>query len=127
MRLNIRHETRYDYDQPVTYSVQRLHLTPPSFAGQKVIAWSYLDHDDVYQVRTQSGGGYGDPLDRDATQVASDVATGHISAKAARAEYGVVLDRSSGSADVRATQKLRDRVRANRKKSRKPTRKSARR
>ncbi len=40
MRLNIRHETRYDYDQPVTYSVQRLHLTPPSFAGQKVIAWS---------------------------------------------------------------------------------------
>ena len=40
MRLTIRHETRYDYQQPVTYSVQRLYLTPPSFASQKVLTWS---------------------------------------------------------------------------------------
>jgi transglutaminase-like putative cysteine protease len=40
MRLNVRHETRYDYEQPVAYSVQRLYLTPPSFASQKIISWS---------------------------------------------------------------------------------------
>ena len=86
-----------------------------------------LGKDDEFTFFTGGGGGYGDPLDRDAAQVGSDVATGHISAKAARAEYGVVLDRSSGNVDVRATQKLRDRVRANRKKSRKPKPKPARR
>ena len=43
--------------------------SPASWDIQKVIAWSYLDHDDVYQVRTQSGGGYGDPLDREPARV----------------------------------------------------------
>src|SRR5262245_2377854 len=40
MRLKVRHETRYDYERPVAYSVQRLYLTPPSFASQKVLNWS---------------------------------------------------------------------------------------
>ena len=40
MRLKVRHETRYDYAEPVTYSVQRLYLTPPSFASQKILSWS---------------------------------------------------------------------------------------
>ncbi len=40
MRLKVRHETRYDYEQPAVYSIQRLYLTPPSFASQKVLAWS---------------------------------------------------------------------------------------
>jgi transglutaminase-like putative cysteine protease len=40
MRLKVRHETRYDYQQPVAYSVQRLYLTPPSFASQKIVSWS---------------------------------------------------------------------------------------
>ena len=37
------------------------------------------------------GGGYGDPLLRPAEQVAADVVDGHISAEAARCDYGVVL------------------------------------
>ena len=37
------------------------------------------------------GGGYGDPLLRPAEQVAADVVDGHISAEAARRDYGVVL------------------------------------
>jgi transglutaminase-like putative cysteine protease len=40
MRLSIRHETRYSYETPVSYSIQRLHLTPPAFASQRVISWS---------------------------------------------------------------------------------------
>ena len=40
MRLKVRHDTRYDYGEPVAYSVQRLYLTPPSFASQKVVSWA---------------------------------------------------------------------------------------
>lgn len=40
MRLSIRHETHYDYDTPLAYSAQRLHLWPVDFAAQKTISWS---------------------------------------------------------------------------------------
>jgi transglutaminase-like putative cysteine protease len=40
MRLAIRHETHYDYDAPVAYSAQRLHLWPTDFASQKTVSWS---------------------------------------------------------------------------------------
>lgn len=40
MKLHVRHETRYDYATSVRSSIQRLHLTPSSFATQKVIAWT---------------------------------------------------------------------------------------
>lgn len=40
MLLSIRHETHFDYDEPVRYSVQRLHLWPTNFATQKVVSWS---------------------------------------------------------------------------------------
>lgn len=38
-RLQVRHETHYDYDAPLVYSAQRLHLTPRDFASQKVVSW----------------------------------------------------------------------------------------
>ena len=40
MRLSIRHETHYDYDTPLAYSAQRLHLWPVDFAAQKTNSWS---------------------------------------------------------------------------------------
>ena len=40
MRLAVRHETRYDYDQPPAYAVQRLHLWPVDFATQHTLSWS---------------------------------------------------------------------------------------
>lgn len=40
MQLAIRHETHYDYDTPLAYSAQRLHLWPADFASQKVLSWS---------------------------------------------------------------------------------------
>src|SRR5262249_44456162 len=42
-------------------------------------------------VRTGGGGGWGDPLERDAGKVAEDVREEMISREAARALYGVVL------------------------------------
>ena len=65
-------------------------------------------------VRTGGGGGWGDPLERDAALVAADAAEGLISRRAAQELYGVVL-RGSMSLDESATQRLRDRLRSKRK------------
>jgi N-methylhydantoinase B len=82
---------------------------------QKVIAWSYLDHDDVYQVRTQSGGGYGDPLDREPSRVIDDVRSGVVSVEGARDMYGVVVDMSKDAVDAPATDRARAAIRARRR------------
>ena len=48
----------------------------------------------LVRVETTGGGGWGDPLDREAPRVVLDVIQGKVSARAAREEYGVVLVRS---------------------------------
>ena len=42
MQLHIRHETRYDYQDPVSYSIQALKLTPRADPGQRVVSWRIL-------------------------------------------------------------------------------------
>lgn len=39
MLLSIRHTSRYQYDGPILYAVQRLRLRPQSVAGQTVRSW----------------------------------------------------------------------------------------
>jgi len=39
MQLHIRHETRYEYEEPVSYSIQALKLTPRPDPGQRVVHW----------------------------------------------------------------------------------------
>jgi N-methylhydantoinase B len=70
-------------------------------------------------VRTGGGGGWGDPLERDAALVAEDVAEGLISQKAARELYGVAL-RGNMSLDEASTRRLRERLRSARKTRAKP-------
>ena len=65
-------------------------------------------------VRTGGGGGWGDPLERDAALVVADAAEGLISRRAARELYGVVLQ-GSMSLDESATQRLRNQLRSRRK------------
>ena len=55
---------------------------------------------------TPGGGGYGNPLEREAADVASDIARGLISREAAERQYGVVLD-ADGSVDENATRARR--------------------
>ncbi|WP_093993403.1 transglutaminase family protein [Flavimaricola marinus] len=40
MRLKISHKTTYDYDEPVTYALQQLRLTPKSRGAQTVLDWT---------------------------------------------------------------------------------------
>ena len=39
MRISIAHETRYRYDAPLPYALQRLRMIPKDSAGQKVLEW----------------------------------------------------------------------------------------
>ena len=87
--------------------------------GEKVFKWITganipVPLNSLAIVRTGGGGGWGDPLQRDAALVAADAAEGLISRRAAHELYGVVL-RGSMSLDESATQRLRDRLRSRRK------------
>jgi transglutaminase-like putative cysteine protease len=39
MRLHVRHETRFEYEEPVRYSIQVLRMTPRADPGQRVLNW----------------------------------------------------------------------------------------
>ena len=40
MHIEVEHETRYQFDEPASYSIQRLHLHPVIFEGQNVLDWA---------------------------------------------------------------------------------------
>ena len=63
-------------------------------------------------VRTGGGGGWGDPLERDAKLVAHDVAEGFVSPEAAEEDYGVVMEADGLNADEVKTKALRQAMRA---------------
>jgi N-methylhydantoinase B len=63
---------------------------------------------DVLVYRTAGGGGWKDPLDRPVERVEADVAKGLVSREKAESDYGVV------AGDAEATEKLRERLRAER-------------
>lgn len=78
------------------------------------VSWGVyqVERDDAFYVRWGGGGGYGDPLERDAESVAADVAGGSVSAELAEDLYGVVL--VSGAVDTAATDARRHAMRAER-------------
>jgi N-methylhydantoinase B len=62
-------------------------------------------------MRVASGGGYGDPLERDPQLVRNDVANSIVSLAAARQIYGVVLREQGLELDLEATRQLRMKMR----------------
>jgi N-methylhydantoinase B len=62
---------------------------------------------------TAGAGGWGDPFERPAAEIAHDVAADLVSAEAARTQYGVVLD-GDGGVDADATSALREQLRSER-------------
>jgi len=62
---------------------------------------------DVIRFITGSGGGYGDPRERDAARVLEDVLDGHISEEAARGVYGVAIEGDPPRVDEAQTARLR--------------------
>jgi N-methylhydantoinase B len=64
---------------------------------------------DVLRFETCGGGGWGDPLTRDAMRVRQDVARGFVTARGARDDYGVVVDPVTLEIDKQATDEERAR------------------
>jgi 5-oxoprolinase (ATP-hydrolysing) len=63
---------------------------------------------------TAGGGGWGDPLERDADAVRADVVRRFVSVEKAREQYGVILEPATVELDEQATESLRDELRRQR-------------
>ena len=68
----------------------------------------HLRRGEVFRHELPGGGGWGDPLDRDPSNVLSDVRNEYISVDGANRDYGVVIDTSTWIVDLVATQNLRE-------------------
>jgi N-methylhydantoinase B len=68
-------------------------------------AESHLAPDEVFVMRWQGGGGYGDPLRRDPASVAEDVVEGKVTVDAAADVYGVSLTDGVVDAEVTGTRR----------------------
>lgn len=55
-----------------------------------------VDTGVVVRLETPSGGGFGDPAQRDPALVLADVRSGKVSAEAAQRDYGVIVGKTSG-------------------------------
>ncbi|MFK7854879.1 MAG: hydantoinase B/oxoprolinase family protein [Granulosicoccus sp.] len=112
---------------------ERGKFAPPGVVGGKAAAANrfYYEQDDAVhspplvskmvgirisrgqclRLETPGGGGYGDPLKRDAYAVALDVAKGFVSRQSAAADYGVLLD-DDNCVDADATERQRSSISA---------------
>ncbi|HEY3169328.1 MAG TPA: hydantoinase B/oxoprolinase family protein, partial [Candidatus Binatia bacterium] len=66
-----------------------------------------IGKNDVLYMRMSSGGGYGDPLEREPERVFNDVEAGIVSREEAQEIYGVVIDGTASRLNLAATEKLR--------------------
>jgi N-methylhydantoinase B len=90
-----------------------------SSAGKAVslgckVASHPLKQNDIVQVRTGGGGGYGDPLERDPEMVRQDMLDGLISLEHAAEAYGVVLNKEEMTVDVPQSEEKRRELKARR-------------
>jgi N-methylhydantoinase B len=69
---------------------------------------------DVLYMRMSSGGGYGDPLEREPERVLNDVEAGIVSREEAKEIYGLVIEGDDLVVDLAATDKLRASLRQER-------------
>jgi N-methylhydantoinase B len=68
----------------------------------------------VYRHTLPGSGGWGDPLEREPAKVLADVRNEFVSVAAAATEYGVVINPQTWTVDDAATQRRRERMRAQR-------------
>ncbi len=101
--------------------LSRVVLNPDTPDEREIRPFSDDNHwkcGDLVRIYTAGGGGWGDPLERDAAMVLDDVLDGFVSLEAARESYGVVIDPDALQVDVAATDAQRSAIRASRGKTR---------
>jgi len=67
----------------------------------------HIGNNDILYMRSSSGGGYGDPLEREPQRVLRDVEDGIVSRQAARDIYGVVINGDEPALNFAATERSR--------------------
>jgi N-methylhydantoinase B len=73
----------------------------------QVNAFHAIAEGDTFELQSQGGGGFGDPLERDPDLVLDDVVNGFVSPEKSLADYGVVICRENSTLDREATKKER--------------------
>lgn len=68
-----------------------------------------LEVGDIFEIYESGGGGFGDPLERPIEKVAKDVRDGLVSVRAAKEDYGVIVDPITFQVDMAATTQQRAR------------------
>jgi N-methylhydantoinase B len=68
---------------------------------------THCQRGDVIEFYSAGGGGYGNPFERDAEAVESDVLNGYVSIERAREDYGVIIEPDTLKVDLAATLGLR--------------------
>jgi N-methylhydantoinase B len=91
----------YNVDDPD--DIQQM---PAKFSGLKIKAG------EVHAFYAPCGGGYGDPLERPASQVLEDVLDDFCTVEHAKAAYGVVVDLAAERVNDTATESLRAQMRS---------------
>ena len=81
--------------------------TPEEVSWPSKVTGRSIAAGDSIAIVVPSGGGYGDPLDRDPALVAGDILDGFATREQAERDYGVVLDAATLVVDVAATARLR--------------------
>ena len=71
-----------------------------------------IDAGDSFLIETAGGGGFWNPLERDAERVLADVRAGYVSLEAAWRDYGIVIQQRGRRFDLdrEETMKLRGRM-----------------
>jgi N-methylhydantoinase B len=72
---------------------------------------AHLGKGDMCSNRTNGGGGFGDPLERDPQLVRQDVIDGYVSIRGAREDYGVIIDPQTLDIHAEKTMTLRKELR----------------
>ena len=76
-----------------SYNYFEFHKADGSMEGPMgIVARKVMNRDDTVRMVTCTGGGYGDPMERDPESVAWDVKNEYISVRQAEEDYGVVVD-----------------------------------
>ena len=79
-----------------SYNYFEIHRADGTMEGPfGIIARATLNKNDAVKMYTCTGGGYGNPLERDPNLVVMDVKNGYISPEQAETDYGVTLDPES--------------------------------
>ena len=97
--------------------LSRVVMNPGTPDEREIRAFSDDNHwkcGDLVRIYTGGGGGWGDPLERDANQVLDDVKDGFVSTDAAFQRYGVAIDPVALEIDASGTESLRKDIRKSR-------------